>query len=95
MHSTVTKMNDSTFLAAEAGRWGMVARVWVVPPGPVFSPRPTRALFSVAGYRAARNRPQYDVSPDGQRFLMILKNTASQVVYVENWSAELLAKANR
>lgn len=64
-----------------------------VPPGPVFSPGPPRALFSVDGYRYARNRPQYDVTPDGQRFLMIRENTASQVVYVENWFAELLAKA--
>ena len=66
-----------------------------VPPGPVFAPGPPRALFSVAGYRAARNRPQYDVSPDGQRFLMIRENSASQVVYVENWFAELLAKAKQ
>ena len=66
-----------------------------VPPGPVFAPGPPRALFSVAGYRAARNRPQYDVSPDGQRFLMIRENSASQVVYVENWFAELLAKARQ
>ncbi len=64
-----------------------------VPSGPVFTPGPPRALFSVADYRAARNRPQYDVSPDGQRFLMIRENSASQVVYVENWFAELLAKA--
>ncbi len=66
-----------------------------VPPGPVFTPGPPRALFSVAGYVAARNRAQYDVSPDGQRFLMIRANSASQVVYVENWFAELLAKAKQ
>jgi eukaryotic-like serine/threonine-protein kinase len=66
-----------------------------VPPGPVFTPGPPRALFSVAGYVAARNRAQYDVSPDGQRFLMIRANSASQVVYVENWFAELLAKGKQ
>ncbi len=66
-----------------------------VPPGPVFSPGPARALFSVVGYRAARNRPQYDVTPDGQRFLMIRENAATQVVYVENWFAELLAKSRQ
>jgi hypothetical protein len=49
----------------------------------------------VDGYRAARNRPQYDVTPDGQRFLMIRENAASQVVYVENWFTELLAKAKQ
>ncbi len=63
-----------------------------VPPGPVFSPGPPRALFSVEGYLYARNRPQYDVTPDGQRFVMIRENVATQVVYVENWFAELLAK---
>jgi eukaryotic-like serine/threonine-protein kinase len=66
-----------------------------VPAGPVFRPGPPRALFSVKGYVAARNRPQYDVTPDGQRFLMIRSSSASQVVYVENWFAELLAKAKR
>ncbi len=66
-----------------------------VPPEPVFSPGPARALFSAVGYRAARNRPQYDVTPDGQRFLMIRENSASQVVYVENWFTELLAKAKQ
>jgi serine/threonine-protein kinase len=66
-----------------------------VPPGPVFSPGPPRALFSVEGYRYARNRPQYDVTPDGQRFVMIRENSAMQVVYVENWFAELLAKVKQ
>ena len=63
-----------------------------VPPGPVFSPGPPRALFSVEGYCYARNRAQYDVTSDGQRFLMIRESSAAQVVYVENWFAELLAK---
>ncbi len=66
-----------------------------VPPGPVFTPGPPRALFSVVGYVSARNRAQYDVSPDGQRFLMIRGSSASRVVYVENWFAELLAKAKQ
>jgi hypothetical protein len=35
------------------------------------------------------------VSPDGQRFLMIRSSSASQVVYVENWFAELLAKGKQ
>jgi hypothetical protein len=66
-----------------------------VPPGPVFTPGPARALFSVVGYRAARNRPQYDVTPDGQRFLMVRENAATQVVYVEHWFTELLSKARQ
>jgi len=52
-------------------------------------------LFSVAGYRGARNRQQYDVTPDGQRFLMIKlleTGTPPEAVYVEQWFTELRAK---
>ena len=52
-------------------------------------------LFSVAGYRGARNRQQYDVTPDGQRFLMIRllqDGTPSEAVYAEHWLTELRAK---
>ncbi len=49
-------------------------------------------LFPVAPYRAARNRQQYDVAPDGQRFLMIREfgnDRPENVVYVEHWLTEL------
>jgi len=51
------------------------------------------ALFSVAPYRAAINRPEYDVAPDG-RFLMIreLAGDNVSVVWVENWLEELKEK---
>jgi serine/threonine-protein kinase len=54
-----------------------------------------QVLFSVAGYRGARNRQQYDVTPDGQRFLMIKlleDGTPPEAVYVEHWFTELRAK---
>ena len=54
-----------------------------------------RALFSLAGYRRARNRVQYDVAPGDQRFIMIKDPPAPPVptvVLVENWFPELLAK---
>ncbi|HUF25653.1 MAG TPA: protein kinase, partial [Gemmatimonadaceae bacterium] len=56
-----------------------------------------RRLFSVAPYRSARNRQQYDVAPDGQHFVMIrdVATGAPEVVYVENWFPELLAKVRR
>jgi eukaryotic-like serine/threonine-protein kinase len=56
-----------------------------------------RRLFSVAPYRSARNRQQYDVAPDGQHFVMIrdVAGGARDVVYVENWLPELLAKVRR
>ena len=61
------------------------------PPLTLGTPRP---LFSVAPYRSARNRQQYDVSPDDRRFLMIREPAADprgNAVYVENWFTELEA----
>jgi hypothetical protein len=54
-------------------------------------------LFSTAGYRAARNRPQYDVAPDDQHFVMIrsLPGRTVDLVWVENWFAELKASLRR
>jgi hypothetical protein len=63
-----------------------------VPPGASFTPGAPRPLFSVEGYRRARNHAQYDVAPDG-RFVMIREPGESVgAVYAEQWFAELLAK---
>jgi serine/threonine-protein kinase len=54
----------------------------------VGDPRP---LFSLEGYRGARNRQQYDVAPDG-RFLMIKDpqaGAASPVVYAHGFLGQL------
>ncbi len=44
---------------------------------------------SAAGHR----RPEYDITPDGERFLMIKEGGAagapSQIIVVENWFEEL------
>ena len=56
------------------------------------------ALFSLSGYRIARNRPQYDVAPGDQRFVMIKEppNTAvPTVVHVEHWFTELKARVKK
>jgi serine/threonine-protein kinase len=69
-------------------------RLMAVPvqPGAGFNPGIPRPLFSVAGYRRARNHQQYDVAPDG-RFLMIRESAeAVGALYAEHWFAELLAK---
>jgi Tol biopolymer transport system component len=67
-----------------------------VPPGPTFTPGPARALFSLAGYRLARNRQQYDVAPGDQRFLMIREPAATGgTMYFENWFRQLRAKVKR
>jgi len=66
-----------------------------VPPGPSFLPGVPHPLFSLTGFRAARNRPQYDVAPDG-RFVMIRESaSAGGLVYVENWFEELKAKVRQ
>ena len=66
-----------------------------VSPGPSFNPGSPKALFSVEGYRRARNHPQYDVAPDG-RFVMIREAAgAIGAVYAENWFTELLSKVTR
>ena len=67
-----------------------------VAPGATLTLGTPRELFSVAGYRSARNRQQYDVAPDGRRFLMIREpGTAPALTYVENWFPELKAKVKR
>jgi len=65
-----------------------------VLPGEAFTFGTPHGLFPLTGYLAARNRPEYDVSPDDRRFLMIRVPGASneELVYVENWFTELRAK---
>jgi serine/threonine-protein kinase len=77
---------------------GGMLQVVSVPPGPTFSPGNPRPLFSLAGYRRARNRQQYDVSADGTRFLMIRERGSAEaptVVYAENWLTELREKVQK
>ncbi len=69
-----------------------------VAPGSAFTPGTPRALFPLSGYRSARNRPQYDVSPDDRRFLMIREfndDSGEELVYVENWFSELKSKVGK
>ncbi len=53
-----------------------------------------RAPFG-AGYRAASNRPQDDVSANGQQSLMIRETSSTSAEYVEKWHAELLARSRQ
>ena len=72
--------------------------VLTVGTGPDLVLSEPRALFSLAGYRRARNRAQYDVAPGDQRFLMIKEPPAppiATVIFVENWFPELLAKVKQ
>jgi eukaryotic-like serine/threonine-protein kinase len=63
---------------------------------PTFSAGKPRMLFQGPYLSAAITMPYYDVSPDGQRFLMIKPNEQSspnQIVVVQNWFEELKQKA--
>ncbi len=54
-----------------------------------------RALFPVVGLRRDRNHPQYDITPDDQRFVMIRNrgvNETPELIVVENFFEELKAK---
>ena len=69
-----------------------------VTPGAGFAPGSARALFSVRDYANAVNRPQYDVGPDGRRFVMIRRPERSareDVVLVENFFADLAARVKQ
>jgi WD40 repeat protein len=66
-----------------------------VTPGTTFVAGTPRPLFSLSGYRSARNRQQYDVAPDDKHFVMIRERTTdtpTNVVYAENWFEELKAR---
>jgi hypothetical protein len=54
-----------------------------------------RALFSVQGFRSNAFHQRYDVTPDGQRFVMIRivrGQEASELIVVENFFEELKAR---
>ena len=65
---------------------------------PTFSVGSSAALFPAAGFASFPLSPQYDVSLDDQRFLMIRPLAASgpdKLIVVENWFEELKAKSRK
>lgn len=66
---------------------------------PTFALLGQRTLFDASGYvRLSVSRRNYDVSADGQRFLMIKRAgnvMGSQLVVVENWFEELKHKGKQ
>jgi Tol biopolymer transport system component len=66
-----------------------------IDPGAELRVSEPRPLFPLTGYRRARNRPQYDVAPGDQRFLMIKEPPPPPVptiMFVEHWFGELRSK---
>jgi len=62
-----------------------------IAPGSGFQAGAPRVLFSTAGYFIQAYQPQFDVSPDGQHFVMIRAETQDQlgVVVVTGFLDEL------
>jgi hypothetical protein len=63
-----------------------------VGTAPAFSVRSQRVLFSSVDYSSNVFTPEYAVSPDDRRFLMIRREEpefANEVVVVLNWFEEL------
>ena len=48
-------------------------------------------LFSLGDYLPGNGRPQYDVDPSGQKFVMLRRDdlATSDIVVVVNWFEEL------
>jgi Tol biopolymer transport system component len=63
---------------------------------PTFSAGKTELLFEGHYHPTNASLPQYDVSPDGQRFLMVKDSgadqSAMQINIVQNWFQELVQK---
>ena len=79
--------------------WGLNRAVMAVPieTEPVFTPGTPEALFD--NVYTAPNGREYDITPDGQQFLMLKEGDGvddaafqSQIVLVQHWAEELKAR---
>jgi serine/threonine-protein kinase len=75
-------------------------RMMAVPvqAGPTFAPGTAQRLFEGDYEFSHRNHPNYDVSPDGQRFLMLKNESAASTSVLQvviDLGAELLLRAPR
>jgi hypothetical protein len=64
-----------------------------------FAVQDTRVRFNAADLvQTSVSRRHYDVTPDGQRFLMVQRADGArrgQVIVVENWAEEIRQKVRR
>ena len=74
---------------------GLVAAT--VLPGATFAVGEQRALFQIEKYESYWNWRDYDVSPDGRRFVMIRKASQSrdELIFVENFFEQLKTSVKR
>ena len=68
-----------------------------VSASPSFSWDRQDVLFSTADYLRGADHPQYDVSPDDQRFVMerIEGAADTELILVANWFEELMERGRR
>jgi eukaryotic-like serine/threonine-protein kinase len=69
-----------------------------VDTGTTFATGPTSVLFSAAAYPGLSTHRQYDVTPDGKRFIMIRRlggGIEGQLIFVQNFFNEMRARAPR
>ena len=57
--------------------------------GPEFSVDSRTFLFDVSEFEPSQPHANYDVSPDGSRFVMVHQGVIPEIVYVLNWSEEV------
>jgi dipeptidyl aminopeptidase/acylaminoacyl peptidase len=60
-----------------------------VTPGPEFQVGAQTPLFDVSEFEPASPHANYDVSPDGTRFVMVYQGPLSEMVFVLNWAEEI------
>jgi hypothetical protein len=76
-----------------------------IEQGAIFRWRPPEPILDVASYRVARATPrnaiEYDVAPDGQRFLFVkpiqplFTGGHSELIFVQGWLDELDRRSQR
>jgi Tol biopolymer transport system component/tRNA A-37 threonylcarbamoyl transferase component Bud32 len=67
-----------------------------VTAGEAFLVGQRTVLFSAEDYSTSRNHTHYDISPDGQRFLMVKRTGGSpELILVQNWVTEVLERMGR
>jgi len=67
-----------------------------VTAGETFSVGQRTVLFSAEDYSTNPNHTSYDISPDGQRFLMVRRTGGSpDLIFVQNWLTEVQARMGR
>ncbi len=98
LNAHLQQADERLCTSPRVNRRGDQMMVVAVETAPRFTTGPPEVLFE--GRYAARSsgNPNYDVSADGQRFLMIAEGETddtsppAQIVVVENWTEELKAR---